>query len=194
MIKVAVICGVAAVSAMGAAAAVVHLQVGPQAAAAEVQTTGSDLAPAVSPPAAAQLAPQPVAAVATPVQTTTGNRDASIPKSPDGHYWAQADVNGSAVRFLVDTGATTVALSPEDARRLGFDPSTLTYAYKVTTASGEARAAHVQLSSVAVGGAKVEGVDAFVIEKGLTQSLLGMSYLGRLTNFQATQTALILRS
>jgi aspartyl protease family protein len=183
MFKIAVICCVSAVSAVGAAGAVVSLQQSRQASAAELS------------------APTPVAASATagpssaPTATTSsGNRDASIPKSADGHYWAQADVNGSAVRFLVDTGATAVSLSPEDARRLGFAPDSLTYSYKVMTAAGEARAAKVQLNSISVGGARIDGVDAYVIEKGLTQSLLGMSYLGRLSTFEATQSALILRS
>jgi aspartyl protease family protein len=181
MFKIAVICCVSAVSAVGAAGAVVSLQQTHQASAA-----------VLSAPVAASVTAEPTSA---PVAaTSTGNRDASIPKSADGHYWAQADVNGSAVRFLVDTGATAVSLSPEDARRLGFSPETLTFGYKVMTASGEARAAKIQLNSVSVGDARLDGVEAYVIEKGLTQSLLGMSYLGRLSTFQATQTALILRS
>lgn len=118
---------------------------------------------------------------------------ASIARAPDGHYWAQADVNGAQVRFLVDTGATAVALTPNDALRLGLNPAGLEYGYKVTTASGEARAARVKLASVAVSGARVNDVDAFVIEQGLETSLLGMTFLGRLSGFEATQSALILR-
>ncbi len=118
---------------------------------------------------------------------------ASVAKSSDGHYWAQGQVNGQAVKFLVDTGATAVALTADDARRLGIDPKALTYGYQVMTASGQARAAEVRLASVSVAGARVNDVDALVIEKGLPASLLGMSYLGRLSRFEATQTALILR-
>lgn len=114
-------------------------------------------------------------------------------KGEDGHYWAEASVNGSTVRFLVDTGASAVALRPEDAQRLGLSPASLAYDYKVTTASGEARAARVQLASISVGGAEVRDVDAYVIESGLQTPLLGMTYLGRLSQFEATQTALILR-
>ena len=112
---------------------------------------------------------------------------------PDGHYWAEAAVNGQAVRVLVDTGASAVALTVDDARRLGFDPAKLNYSYEVNTASGQARAAEVKLASVSVAGAQVTDVDAFVIEKGLQTSLLGMTYLGRLSQFEATRTALILR-
>ena len=118
---------------------------------------------------------------------------AEVVKSADGHYWAEALVDGQRVRFLVDTGATAVALTVDDARRLGFNPSSLDYAYKVMTAGGEARAAQVRLADVSVGGARVDDVQALVIEKGLPASLLGMTYLGRLSKFEATRTALILK-
>jgi aspartyl protease family protein len=118
---------------------------------------------------------------------------ASVVKAEDGHYWAEAAVNGQEVRFLVDTGASAVALTPDDALRLGFDPKTLNYSFTVTTASGQARAAQVKLNTVAVAGAEVDNVDAYVIESGLKQSLLGMTYLGRLSQFEATKSALILR-
>jgi len=126
--------------------------------------------------------------VADPSETSA----ASISKAADGHYWAQANVNGTAVRFLVDTGASTVALTQTDAQRLGFDPGHLNYNYKVITASGEAHAAAVKLASVSIAGAQVAEVDALVIDKGLDTSLLGMTYLGRLSRFEATKTSLIL--
>jgi aspartyl protease family protein len=118
---------------------------------------------------------------------------ASISKARDGHYWAEADVNGSRVRFLVDTGASAVALTLADAKRLGIQTDKLDYTYKVVTASGEARAAPVKLGRVSIAGAAMHDVDALVIEKGLESSLLGMTYLGRLASFEATRTALILR-
>jgi aspartyl protease family protein len=122
-----------------------------------------------------------------------GSQAAAIANSADGHFWAEASVSGHEVRFLVDTGASAVALTPEDAERLGIDPKALSYAYTVTTASGHARAAKVELTSVAVAGAEVDNVDAYVIENGLEHSLLGMTYLGRLSQFEATKNALILR-
>lgn len=102
-------------------------------------------------------------------------------------------MGGQEVRFLVDTGASAVALTPTDAQRLGIDPASLDYAYTVSTASGQARAAHVQLPSIVIAGAEVRDVDAFVIQGGLEHSLLGMSYLGRLSQFEANQDSLILR-
>ncbi|MFN3522121.1 MAG: TIGR02281 family clan AA aspartic protease [Phenylobacterium sp.] len=118
---------------------------------------------------------------------------ASVAKAGDGHYWAEADVDGKAVRFLVDTGASAVALTPHDAERLGIDTQALDYAYRVTTASGQTRAAAVRLASISIAGARVTNVDALVIEDGLQTSLLGMTYLGRLSRFEATPTTLILR-
>lgn len=117
----------------------------------------------------------------------------SIAKASDGHYWAEGLVNGSHIRFLVDTGATAVALTPADAERLGFNLADLKFTYRVTTAAGETRAAAVKLAEVNVAGARLENVDALVIENGLDASLLGMSYLGRLASFQATRQALILQ-
>ena len=168
MMRVSGIALAAALSAVGAAKAVVIFE---------------DHAPKPKPVELSLTAAAPAPA--------TGS-DAQVAKGEDGHYWAQGSVNGSAVRFLVDTGASAVALTQEDAQRLGYSGSDLTYDYKVTTASGEARAARIKLASIAVSGAEVRDVDAYVIESGLQTSLLGMSYLGRLSRFEATPQALIL--
>jgi aspartyl protease family protein len=143
------------------------------------------------------VAPQAAAATATetPVEAAPSDGQASIVKSPDGHFWADAQVNGGhPIHFLVDTGATAVALTANDARSLGIDPSSLDYRYTVTTANGQARAAAVKLSNVSVDRAEVENVQAYVIDQGLQTSLLGMTYLGRLSKFEATPDTLVLRS
>jgi aspartyl protease family protein len=143
-------------------------------------------------------APHPVAvaASAAPVATSYPGADgeASIAKSGDGSFWADAQVDGHPVHFLVDTGATTVALTGDDARTLGIDPESLNYSSVVKTANGPEPAARVKLGLVAVGNAQVSDVDAIVIDKGLPASLLGMTYLGRLSKFEATQDALDLHS
>ena len=166
MLKFATIAIIGALSAVGAAKAVVSLD--------DVQ--------------------QPDLRGSAPVATAVDDGAAQIVKGADGHFWAEAKVDGRAVRFLIDTGATAVALSQTDAKRLGIDTKSLDYSYKVMTASGQTRAAKVQLASVSVADAQVRDVDALVIESGLETSLLGMSYLGRLSSFQATPRALILRS
>jgi aspartyl protease family protein len=141
--------------------------------------------------APAQVVAAPVALTPAPSAATGG--PASVVKSADGHFWAEGAVNGQSVHFLVDTGASAVALTLDDARRLGIEPRDLNYTYQVTTAAGQVRAAKVSLASVSVAGAQVQNVDALVIEKGLQTSLLAMTYLGRLSQFEATQTSLILR-
>jgi aspartyl protease family protein len=118
---------------------------------------------------------------------------AQVVRGADGHYWTQARIDGRAVDVLVDTGATVVALTREDARRLGVDPAPDAFTRQVQTASGIARAAPVQLASVSVAGTRVEAVEALVVEDGLSYSLLGMSYLGRLSGFEATPRGLTLR-
>jgi aspartyl protease family protein len=117
----------------------------------------------------------------------------AVSKGADGHFWAWAQVNGEPVRFLVDTGATAVALTPADAERLGFRPRDLKFNQDVTTAAGASRAARVTLASVSIGGARLEDVEALVVDGGLDVSLLGMSYLGRLTRFEGTRDRLSLQ-
>jgi aspartyl protease family protein len=142
----------------------------------------------------AALSPQPLRLArfeaegfaAGPLRPGTG----AVAKGPDGHFWADAEVNGKPVRFLVDTGATAVALTAADAQRLGLKTTDLNYGYKVTTAGGSAHAAAVTLASVSINGARLDNVQALVVSDGLDVSLLGMSYLGRLTRFEATRNTL----
>ena len=136
--------------------------------------------------------PFDASAVAT-LNASPESQRASVRKGKDGHYWAEADVNGRQVRFLVDTGATAVSLTSADAQRLGIDTTQLAYDYNVATADGRTRAAAVKLASVSIAGAVITDVDALVIENGVGSSLLGMSYLGRLSGFEATPQAMILK-
>jgi aspartyl protease family protein len=114
-------------------------------------------------------------------------------KGLDGHYWADALIEGRAVRVMVDTGATVVALTRNDAARLGLKLTTEDFSDALITASGPVRAAPVELQAIAVAGARVERVQALVVERGLPHSLLGMSYLGRLSAFTATPAGLTLQ-
>ena len=96
-------------------------------------------------------------------------------------------------RFLVDTGASSVALTLTDARRAGVRDSDLNYNVPISTAGGRNFAARVSLDQVALGGIILRDVDAFVVKEGLEVSLLGMSWLGRLQEVKATPSALLLR-
>lgn len=125
-------------------------------------------------------------------QTITGSAVA-IRKASDGHFWAEGRVNNTHVRFMVDTGASAVALTLADARRIGFGEEDLRYTVLVNTASGQTFAAPVTLRRLSIGGLIVSDVRALVIKDGLDTSLLGMSYLGRLSRFEASKNQLILR-
>lgn len=135
----------------------------------------------------AQAAAQPAAVVRLAEASTP------IQRGIDGHYWARALVGERPVALLVDTGAAAVVLRPADARVLGLNPETLDYDQTVRTASGVAQAASITLSSVTVAGVEVRDVAALVVHADLPHSLLGMSFLGRLSGFEATPEGLVLK-
>lgn len=133
-------------------------------------------------------------AEAAPVTASRAHgSDAQVTRGADGHYWAEALIDGRAVRVMVDTGASVVILTAEDAARLGVRLEESDFGSTVQTASGLVGAAPVTLDHVAVAGARVDHVHALVVRDGLPHSLLGMSYLGRLSRFEATPTGLTLR-
>ncbi|MBW7861933.1 MAG: TIGR02281 family clan AA aspartic protease [Rhodocyclaceae bacterium] len=96
-----------------------------------------------------------------------------------GHFYASGSVNGAAVRFLVDTGATMVSLGASDARRAGLNPGSGT-AVNVQTANGLTRAWHMKIDTLVLEGIRLHGVDALVHEGDLPIVLLGMSFLNRM--------------
>lgn len=114
-------------------------------------------------------------------------------KSDDGHFHIEAEVEGTRVRFVVDTGASSIVLGPADAARLGFDLAKLDYSVPVMTANGEGRAAPVELRSMTVGSIRLEQVRALVNEAPMDGSLLGMSFLSRLGGFAVEGDKLVLK-
>ena len=128
------------------------------------------------------------------VTTSEGGQEVILHKRSNGHFEAKVMINGQPIDMLIDTGASTIALSQEDAERVGIIPENLTYSQTVLTANGRARAAPVELGSVAIGPIKRRDVEASVAEAGrLDQSLLGMSFLETLGSMQMQTDELRLR-
>jgi aspartyl protease family protein len=112
-----------------------------------------------------------------------------------GHYFAAADIDGTTIPVMVDTGATGVALSYEDAEKVGLRPHRLDYDTPINTANGIVKAARVTLRRVEVDNVMVRDVDGLVLPEGaLRGSLLGMSFLGRLSSFKIEDGVLYLRN
>lgn len=102
-----------------------------------------------------------------------------VPVDSSGHFLLQATANGQPIRFVFDTGASSIALSPDDARRIGIDPDNLAYIGIAETANGTVETAPVTIQRLAIGDFVDENVPAVVIRADITGSLLGMSYLRR---------------
>lgn len=118
-----------------------------------------------------------------------------IPADSLGQFVADAEINGAHIsKMLVDTGATLVALSYEDAATAGIFPMPADYKYQVHTANGVAHVARVKLNDVRIGAILVHDVDAVVGERGaLSGSLLGMTFLSKLSRFSVEAGALALK-
>lgn len=117
-----------------------------------------------------------------------------IARGRGGHYWVNGSVNGSSMPFLLDTGASAVALNAVQARRLGIDFMASGKPMQVTTASGVERGWQVTLRSVKVGALEVLGVEAIVLEGNFpADALLGMSFLNRI-GWRQEQDALVLEA
>lgn len=124
---------------------------------------------------------------------TTGEGDVAIRRSGDGHFRITATVDGARIRFLVDTGASLVALSPQDARAIGFDTDRLQYGLRIQTANGTAWSAGVSLGEMSVGPIRARNVRAAVSRNGLSESLLDLAFLNRLSGYEVRGDTMILK-
>ena len=105
-------------------------------------------------------------------------RETVLERSEGGHFYAHVEVNGALVRFLVDTGATGVALTEEDAERIGLEFDRGAYEQVGIGASGPVRGKFVTLDKVSLDGKAARQVEGAILE-GSDVSLLGQAYLGR---------------
>jgi aspartyl protease family protein len=101
-----------------------------------------------------------------------------LPVSSGGHFMAQGAINGRSVNFMLDTGATTIALSAADAQRIGLDFSK-GQPVRVNTANGVAQGWRVRLNSVRVGDVEVYDIEAIVSQQPMPFVLLGNSFISR---------------
>lgn len=116
-----------------------------------------------------------------------------VPRAPDGHYYLNININGEPVDFVVDTGASEIVLSKEDATRIGLDPESLNFLGQAMTANGLVETAMVRLDELALGPFVDRGVRASVNGGEMPSSLLGMSYLQRFNSIEIVDNRLILR-
>jgi aspartyl protease family protein len=116
-----------------------------------------------------------------------------ILRNGGGHFGVRAEIDNEPMSLLVDTGATFVTLTPDDAAEIGIDPSTLDYVVSIQTANGTIRAASIRLERVAIGPIERQDVPALVAPRGaLDQSLLGLSFLDKLGGYSISGDRLVL--
>jgi aspartyl protease family protein len=115
----------------------------------------------------------------TPRQTIAAQGEITLPRARDGHYYLTLEIAGQSVEFMVDTGASSVVLTREDAQKLGIDPDTLVYLGTAQTANGIVRTARVTLDDVRLGDFTDPTLKAYVNDGDMGGSLLGMDYLGQ---------------
>lgn len=127
---------------------------------------------------------------------TTGNagvRSVEIPRDGRGHFQAEGRIDGRRIGFMVDTGASVIALNESSAAQIGVRPSPRDYTATVNTANGTIKGARTRLSEVNVGGLIVRDVEAMVLpDEALSENLLGLSYLSKLKRFEFAGGKLVL--
>jgi aspartyl protease family protein len=140
----------------------------------------------------AQPAPK-ATAMAAAAEPPTGGRTVVIPRDSRGHFQVNGRVDGKQMGFLVDTGASVIALTERDAARLGIRPASREFTAEVKTANGTVRAARTQLNRVEIDDVIVRDVAALIVPDGaLSENLLGLSFLAKLRRFEYANGKLLL--
>lgn len=112
--------------------------------------------------------------------------------SSDGHFYINTKINGVAVRFMVDTGASDIVLSLQDARRVGIDLKRLNFNRIYHTANGKIAGAMVEVRDFTISNVEFHDVEVSVNKAEMSTSLLGMSFLRRFSKYEFYQDRLIL--
>lgn len=147
----------------------------------------------MSPPASATVASATSSPKPKQVSAPSGPRVVSVERDRRGHFQVEGRIDGRDMSFMVDTGASVVALTAESASRLNIRPMSTDYTVNVSTANGSVKAARVTLRNVDVGGLRVDDVSALVLPQGaLTENLLGLSYLSKLRRYEFAGSRLVL--
>jgi aspartyl protease family protein len=145
------------------------------------------------PPASARVAARPVPAAAE-APAPLNDRAFNIPRDARGHFATEARIDGQRIAFMIDTGASVVALNESSAARFGLRPIPSQYTATVTTANGTLKGAPARLAMVEVGGLIVRDVDAMVLpDEALSENLLGLSFLSRLKRFEYANGQMVLQ-
>ena len=139
-------------------------------------------------------APKAAAPPAMPQsQSRTPGRTVVIPRDSRGHFQVDGRVDGKRIGFMVDTGASVIALTARDAARLGIRPTSREFTAEVKTANGTVRAARTLLNRVEIDDVTVRDVAALVVpDEALSENLLGLSFLSRLRRFEYSNGKLVL--
>ena len=124
--------------------------------------------------------------------TNIGGPWTTLYRGANGHFYADAEVNGRPIHFLIDTGASGVALTTDDAQRAGLNFSPMEFSTVGSGASGEVRGKIVTLDRVSLGSHEVQGVSGVILEGGQT-SLLGQSFLSQMGTIEISGDRMVIR-
>jgi len=129
-----------------------------------------------------------------PGYVVSHGRNVEIGRDSAGDFAIAAQINGARVAMVLDTGASSVVLTHDDAKAAGLPLEVLNYTVNIDTANGRTRAAPVTLDRIAIGGLIERSVEALVVQPGqLKMSLLGMSFLNRLRSFEVSGDRVVLK-